>query len=228
MARSDLPDRAGAHRHAHPRLFHDRNSQRIGLLGGSFNPAHDGHLHIASLARRVLGLDQIWWLVSPQNPLKTGHDMAPLAERLAQTRQLTANIPWIRVMAPESSFQTNLTHATLRLLKQRCPRQHFCWLMGADNLQGFGRWQHHDQIVNTMPIAVFDRPGYSYLAICEGRRLLKRRKHPARFRANLSGRRGNLPSWCFIAGRRHHASATALRQAGSEPDRQGAFVESHN
>ena len=213
MARSDLPDRIAAYRHAHPRLFYDRNRLRVGLLGGSFNPAHDGHLHISSLARQVLRLDQVWWLVSPQNPLKDKADMARLTVRVAQARRLTAQMPWIKVISPETGFRTNLTHVTLTLMRQRCPRQQFCWLMGADNLQGFGRWQHHDRIARAIPIAVLDRPGYSYRAIYEGRRLLKRRQQPARFRARALDTDGKLASWCFIAGRRHHASATALRQS---------------
>lgn len=214
MARSDLPERIAAYRHAHPRLFYDRNRLRVGLLGGSFNPAHDGHLHISSLARQVLRLDQVWWLVSPQNPLKDKGDMARLAVRVAQARRLTAQMPWIKVISPEAGFRTNLTNVTLTLMRQRCPRQQFCWLMGADNLQAFGRWQRHDRIARAIPIAVLDRPGYSYKAICEGRRLLKRRQQPARFRAKALAKDGNLASWCFIAGRRHHASATVLRQAG--------------
>ena len=214
MARSDLPDRIAAYRHAHPRLFYDRNRLRVGLLGGSFNPAHDGHLHISSLARQVLRLDQVWWLVSPQNPLKDKGDMARLAVRVAQARRLTARMPWIKVISPETGFRTNLTHVTLTLMRQRCPRQQFCWLMGADNLKNFGRWQHHDRIARAIPIAVLDRPGYSYQAICEGKRLLKRRQQPERFRARALAKDRSLASWCFIAGRRHHASATALRQAG--------------
>ena len=214
MARSDLPDRIAAYRHAHPRLFYDRHRLRVGLLGGSFNPAHDGHLYISSLARQVLRLDQVWWLVSPQNPLKDKGDMARLAVRVAQARRLTAQMPWIKVISPETGFRTNLTHATLAILRQRCSRQQFCWLMGADNLQGFSRWQHHNRIARAIPIAVLDRPGYSYKAICEGRRLLKRRQQPSRFRARALVKDGSLASWCFIAGRRHHASATALRQTG--------------
>ena len=214
MARSDLPDRIAAYRHAHPRLFYNRNRLRVGLLGGSFNPAHDGHLHISSLARQVLRLDQVWWLVSPQNPLKDKGDMARLVARVAQARRLTAQMPWIKVISPETGFRTNLTHVTLTLMRQRCPRQQFCWLMGADNLQGFGRWQHHDRIARAIPIAVLDRPGYSYQAICEGRRLLKCRQQPARFQARALAKDGSVASWCFIAGRRHHASATALRQVG--------------
>ena len=100
--------------------------------------------------------------------------------------------------------------------------------MGADNLQGVGRWQHHDIIAQTVPIAVLDRPGYSYKAINAGRRLLKGRQPAASFRMMALGAHSKPPVWCFIAGRRHHASATALRQAGQDPATQGAFVESHN
>jgi nicotinate-nucleotide adenylyltransferase len=113
-------------------------------------------------------------------------------------------------------------------LRQRCPRHRFCWLMGADNLHGFRRWQHHDIIAQTVPIAVLDRPGYSYRAISAGRYLLKDRQPVARFRMMALGAHSKPPVWCFIAGRRHHASATALRQAGQDPASQGAFVESHN
>ena len=204
----------GRYRHHMPAVFHSRLRLKIGLVGGSFNPAHCGHIHVALEARQQLGLDQIWWLVSPQNPLKDRGDMAQLAVRVAQARRLTAQMPWIKVISPETGFRTNLTHVTLTHMRQRCPRQRFCWLMGADNLQGFGRWQHHDRIARAIPIAVFDRPGYSYLAICEGRRLLKRRQQPTRFRARALAKDGTRASWCFIAGRRHHASATALRQAG--------------
>ena len=115
MARLDLPDTAVARRHQHARLFHDRGRMRIGLLGGSFNPAHEGHLHVTHLARRALGLDQVWWMVSPQNPLKTSRDMAPLDIRLMQARQMTAGIPWIRVFAPEAGFRTNLTLSLIHI-----------------------------------------------------------------------------------------------------------------
>ena len=150
----------------------------------------------------------------PANPIKNKKDMAQLDLRVGQAQRLTAQMPWIKVISPETGFRTNLTHATLAIIRQRCSRQQFCWLMGADNLQGFSRWQHHNRIARAIPIAVLDRPGYSYKAICEGRRLLKRRQQPARFRARALDTDGNLASWCFIAGRRHHASATALRRAG--------------
>ena len=200
-------------RHRVPRLFHDGRRLRIGLFGGSFNPAHEGHLHLADLARRQLRLDEIWWLVSPQNPLKPVDGMAPLRTRLDGARHLVAGRPHIRVIVPEADFGTTATYATLARIRQRCPRHRFCWLMGADNLVSFDDWQRHDVIARAIPIAVIDRPGYSYPALSKGRLLLSSRRSPRRFAVATSRGDSQRPPWCFIAGRRHHASATALRQA---------------
>ena len=208
-------------RHLVPRPFHDRRCLRIGLFGGSFNPAHDGHLHLSDLAHRALQLDEVWWLVSPQNPLKTNRGMASLPARLDGARRRTAKRRHVRVMAPEVEFRSTVTANTLLTLRKRCPRHRFIWLMGADNMASFSSWQRHNVIAGSMPIAVIDRPGYSYQAMSEGNRLLERRVPVGRMAAILrrAGNRGR--QWCFIAGRRHHASATALRQTG----RQGANVE---
>ena len=204
-----------------PRLFHDRRRLRIGLFGGSFNPAHGGHLHLSDLAQRQLGLDEVWWLVSPQNPLKTETGMAMLADRLAMAQRLAFGRRRVRVIAPEADFRSSLTFQTLQRLRARCPRHRFIWLMGADNLVGFANWQRHDVIAATMPIAVIDRPGYSYPALSAGAGLLRRRVTPRQMARELASSGQSTPGWCFIAGRRHHASATALRQAG----RQGARLE---
>ena len=212
MARSVAVDAGTPRRHRSPRLFHDRRRLRIGLLGGSFNPAHEGHLHLSEVARRALKLDVIWWMVSPQNPLKSDNNMAPLAKRLRGAIDKTAGKAWIRVIAPEVEFGTNLTYATLLMMKKRCPRHAFCWLMGADNLAEFGSWQHREIIASTMPIAVIDRPGYSYQAINKGRLLIRRRQKPEKFAARAFDRAERPPIWCFIAGHRHPASATALRR----------------
>ena len=200
-------------RHLAPRLFHDRRRLRIGLFGGSFNPAHQGHLHLSDSAARQLGLDEVWWLVSPQNPLKQRDGMAPLRTRLDGARHLAAARRKIRVIAPESGFGSALTWQTVQTLRRRCPQHRFCWLMGADNLVGFAGWQRHDVIARAMPIAVIDRPGYSYTALSRGRQLLRFRLSPRRFAAGALGGAQKPPAWCFIAGRRHHASATALRHA---------------
>ena len=220
MGRS-APDHGPNRRHVTPRLFHDRRRLRVGLFGGSFNPAHGGHLHLSDLAQRQLRLDEVWWLVSPQNPLKTKDGMASLATRLAAARRIVGTRRRVRVIAPEAGFRSSLTFQTLLRLRARCAGHRFVWLMGADNLVGFASWQRHDVIAATMPIAVIDRPGYSYMALSGGASLLRHRITPRRMARELALAKRETFGWCFIAGRRHHASATALRQSG----RQGARLE---
>ncbi len=135
-----------------------------GILGGSFNPAHSGHRRISLFAARCLGLKEVWWLVSPGNPLKPVEGMAPLAARLASARALSRNAP-IRATAIESRLRTRYTADTLRLLVRRYPKRRFIWLMGADNLVQFHRWQEWRSIARTVPIAVIARPGYDARAL---------------------------------------------------------------
>ena len=130
-----------------------------GLLGGSFNPAHGGHRRISQFAMAALALDEVWWLVSPGNPLKPVAGMAPLAARVASARR-QARRSRIRVTAIERELGTRYTVDTLRKLLRRYPRRRFVWLMGADNLAQFHAWKHWRQIAGFMPIAVIARPGY--------------------------------------------------------------------
>jgi nicotinate-nucleotide adenylyltransferase len=131
-----------------------------GLLGGSFNPAHAGHRQLSLSAIRALGLEEVWWLVSPGNPLKAGAtDMAPLAARLASARNMARRAP-IRPSAIETRLNTRYTVDTLAKLVRRYPDRRFIWLMGADNLAQFHRWRQWRQIARTVPIAVIARPGY--------------------------------------------------------------------
>jgi nicotinate-nucleotide adenylyltransferase len=131
-----------------------------GLLGGSFNPAHAGHRQVSLSAIRALGLDEVWWLVSPGNPLKAGAtDMAPLAARLASARNMARRAP-IRPSAIETQLNTRYTVDTLAKLVRRYPDRRFIWLMGADNLAQFHRWRQWRRIARTVPIAVIARPGY--------------------------------------------------------------------
>jgi nicotinate-nucleotide adenylyltransferase len=132
-----------------------------GLLGGSFNPAHGGHRYISLEAIRALGLDEMWWLVSPGNPLKADRtDMAPLPARLASARRMARNAP-IRPTAIEARLGTRYTVDTLARLVRRYPDRRFIWLMGADNLAQFHRWRQWRRIARTVPIAVIARPGYN-------------------------------------------------------------------
>jgi nicotinate-nucleotide adenylyltransferase len=132
---------------------------RIGLLGGSFNPAHRGHRRISIHAARALELDEIWWLVSPGNPLKARSGMAPLPQRFASALHAARGLP-IRVTAIERRFGTIYTVDTLRALRRHFPDREFVWLMGADNLAQFHRWRDWRKIAALVPIAVIGRPGY--------------------------------------------------------------------
>lgn len=140
--------------------------RRIGLLGGSFNPAHDGHRHISLYALKMLGLDEVWWMVSPQNPLKPIAGMAPLAERVAAAR-LVAKHPRIRVTDIERKMGTRYTVDTLTQLKQRFPDTAFTWLMGTDNLLTFHKWRQWERIFALVPVVALDRPPRgSWLKAC--------------------------------------------------------------
>jgi nicotinate-nucleotide adenylyltransferase len=136
----------------------DAGGRRIGLLGGSFNPAHGAHRRISLAAIRALALDEVWWLVSPGNPLKPAVGMAPLLARLASARLAARRAP-IRPTAIEAMLGTRYTADTLRALTRRYPRHQFIWLMGLDNLAQFARWHDWRRIAHTLPIAVLYRPG---------------------------------------------------------------------
>lgn len=187
--------------------FGDRSKRRIGLLGGSFNPAHAGHLHISVTALKALGLDEIWWLVSPQNPLKPARGMAPLAERLITARKI-ARHPRIVVTDIEGRLGDTRTAVTLAELVRRYPGTRFVWLMGADNLVQLPRWWRWTQVLGAARVAVFDRSPYSYGALAGAaavRFAQARTRRPSTIWHRLP------PAWTYLAIRRHPASATALR-----------------
>ena len=183
-------------------------TRRIGLLGGSFNPAHEGHRHISLEALKRLGLDEVWWLVSPQNPLKTAAGMAPLAERMAAAARVAGH-PRLRVLALESRLRTRYTADTLERLA-RWQGFRFVWLMGADNLAQLPRWRRWRGILEACPVAVFERHPYSYpaLAGAAARSLAPARLDEAEARS-LAMRKA--PAWVFLRMRPHPASATAIR-----------------
>lgn len=188
-----------------------RKGPRIGLLGGSFNPAHGGHRRISLFARAALGLDEVWWLVSPGNPLKPAAGMAPLAARFASARAQARRAP-IRVTAIERELGTRFTVDTLRALSRRRPDVRFVWLMGADNLLQFSRWKDWRGIARRMPIAVIARPGYDAAAIANPAMawLGRYRKSAASF-ANRAG--WSAPALVILRFDPDSRSATALRSA---------------
>ena len=189
--------------------------RRIGLLGGSFNPAHEGHLHITRIALRRLALDEAWWMVSPQNPLKPAAGMAGLAARLASA-EIAAQDPRIRVTAIEATLGTRFTADTLGVLAARFPAVRFVWLMGADNLTGIVRWQRWRDIFRTMPVCVIARPGHGLRALTSrAATVFADARIPERDAASLPLR--TPPAWTYLSEGRDPASATAIRAAGGWP-----------
>lgn len=198
-------------------------NMRIGLLGGSFDPAHDGHRRISLAALRRLGLDQVWWLVSPANPLKQKPKTPDLASRVAAARKL-AHHPRIVVTGFEGGRPSAYTIDTIRYLKQRYPSAHFVWLMGADNLAGFHLWRSWQQLFRLLPIAVLDRPGY---------RLKARAGRAAqRFAASMVDESDGLglatmtpPAWTFLTLPLSGLSSSALRGEKRKPAKDRARKE---
>ncbi len=187
--------------------------RRIGLLGGSFNPVHDGHRHITLEALRRLGLDEVWWLVSPQNPLKSDAGMEPLATRLARARQFAGH-PRIRVETPELVLGTRYTLDTVRALQRLYPHARFVWLMGADILPQLVHWAGWRELFGTVPLAAFARPGWSHAALnAPAARTFARHRVPAENARRLPS--CEPPAWCFIPSRLDPHSATAIRAVRS-------------
>jgi nicotinate-nucleotide adenylyltransferase len=186
------------------------NGLRIGLLGGSFNPAHEGHVHASELAAKRLKLDFVWWLVSPQNPLKPERGMAEFAHRLAAAK-IQARHPRILVTGVENALGTRFTLDTVRALKRRFPSIRFVWLMGSDNLMQIPRWRRWREIFRELPIAVVARPRSALPArVSKAATTFKNAAVPADFRVPLAA----PPVWTILDAKRSPASATALR-AGS-------------
>ena len=184
---------------------------RIGLLGGSFNPAHGGHRAISLFAAKALQLDEVWWLVSPGNPLKPTAGMAPLAARLAHARKV-ARRNRIRPTAIERDLGTRYTVDSVAAIQARFPRHRFIWLMGADNLAQFGQWKDWRGIARRIPIAVIARPGYDEGARGSGAMAwLRRFVRPARQSADWTDWRP--PALVLLRFRPDPRSATLLRQA---------------
>ena len=194
-------------------LPHAEPGMRIGLLGGSFNPPHQGHRHVSVEALRRLGLDQVWWIVSPGNPLKSHKGLPPLAERMAAAIEVSAH-PNIIVAGFETALGAPYTAGTLAYLKQRYPAVRFVWLMGADNLAQIHRWRQWQTIFAAMPVAVLDRPGWRHKAIASpAGSLLRGRRLPERYARRLALL--EPPAWTFLSIPLSHLSSTQLRQQRS-------------
>ncbi len=192
-------------------LPHAADGQTIGLLGGSFDPPHAGHVHISTVALKRFGLDRVWWLVSPGNPLKT-NGPAPIEDRLQASRAVMKH-PRIEVTAIEQFLGTRYSADTIARLRQLYPTVNFVWLMGADNLVQFDRWDNWRGIADTVPIGVIARPGDRVSA-----RTSKAAKVYRDFK--ISGKNARLlsravaPAWCFINTPMKDLSSSAIRARG--------------
>ena len=185
--------------------------QRIGVMGGTFNPPHAGHALISRTALRRLRLDQLWWVVTPGNPLKINNGLPPAQYRMELCRRLAPD-KRMRITAFEEDLATPYTAATLAFLARRFPGVQFVWIMGADNLASFHRWQHWRDIAGNVPIAVVDRPGWRLKALASPAAHWMRRAYVPESRADtLPAHRA--PAWTFLTGPLSPLSSTDLRAA---------------
>jgi nicotinate-nucleotide adenylyltransferase len=191
--------------------MHLRPGLRVGLLGGSFDPAHEGHVHLTQVALRRFALDRVIWLVSPGNPLKVRGPKA-LDLRMGRAQDVMQD-PRVIISDFEAQIGTRYTAETVELLKAAYPGVHFVWLMGADNLAQFHRWQRWEDILHAVPIGVLARPGWRQAGL--NSRAARKYRH-----MRLPGRASTLladsttPAWCFVNMPMRHVSSTDLRAQG--------------
>ncbi len=196
------------HRHILPLRHHPRLKMRIGIMGGSFNPAHQGHLDISIAARKIAQLDEVWWIVSPQNPLKQRDDMALFSQRIDYARSL--NLPrWIRVSEFEAHQSSTRTIDTLTHLRRAVRCCDLIWIMGADNLIQLPEWQQARQLMRLSAVMIMGRPGYNYQALASKGAAIARR-NLRRKTASILGK--TQRGWYFEHFTHNSLSATAIRK----------------
>ena len=208
MQRKLPPQHFGSLRVRTPLVF---AGQRVGIMGGSFNPPHAGHAIVAETALKRLHLDQLWWVVTPGNPLKTNNELPPLSDRMPAAARF-AHGPRMKVTGFEQDLGTPYTAATLSFLKRRYPGVRFVWVMGADNLATFDRWQHWRAIAASMPIAIVDRPGWRLKALSSPAAAALARSRMAESEAAKLPT-AQAPAWVFLTSRLSSLSSTALRRS---------------
>jgi nicotinate-nucleotide adenylyltransferase len=183
--------------------------QRIGIYGGSFNPPHAGHRRVSLMALARLGLDRLWWMVTPGNPLKDPAGLPPIEERMQDAAEVAAH-PRIDVSGAEAAFGTRYTADLIDLLKERAPAVRFVWVMGSDNLAQFHRWERWRDIAAAVPIAVINRPGFLAAPLsAPAAQALRPHRIAGEDAAILAD--CEPPAWIFLVGPRTAASSTALR-----------------
>ncbi len=197
-------------RHNVANCFYFNRNIKVGILGGSFDPAHDGHLHISNVALKRLKLNEIWWLVSPQNRLKTKNITSTFYNRLSIARNVANKNKQIRVLDLEHRYKIFSSWQTVNFLKEKTKITKFFWIMGSDNLLNFNKWLKPKQISKTFPVAVIERPSYSYRALnCLGAKILGKRLK----KINLKLPTGKNRSWVFLKDKLNQTSSTRIRNS---------------
>ena len=193
-----------------PQCFSYIRKRKVGILGGSFNPAHAGHIHISNTARTLLGIDEVWWLVAPQNRLKSSLDMENFDKRLSYARLLTDRISYIKVLDIEEKNKLYASYMTINFLNSKSQRVKFIWLMGSDILDNFNNWLYPDSIAKKMYVAVVSRPNFSssFLNTPQKTKLGKRLKNSKNKTIFLRKK----PVWVFLKNRLLSISSSEIRK----------------
>ena len=193
-----------------PQCFSYIRKRKVGILGGSFNPAHAGHIHISNTARTLLGIDEVWWLVAPQNRLKSSVGMENFDKRLSYARLLTNGISYIKVLDIEEKNKLYASYMTINFLNSKSQRVKFIWLMGSDILDNFNNWLYPDSIAKKMYVAVVSRPNFSssFLNTPQKTKLGKRLKNSKNKTIFLRKK----PVWVFLKNRLLSISSSEIRK----------------
>ena len=200
-----------------PTCFSFLRKRKIGILGGSFNPAHEGHIHISETAKKNLGLDEVWWLVAPQNRLKPTLGMENFSKRLDEARLLTKNLNYIKVLDLEEKNKLFISYQTVFFLTKKSQKTKFIWLMGSDILKNFSRWIKPSLISKRMPVAVIARPGYCYVTTNSKETLFLGRRLKSSKSKTLYLKK--KPAWVFIKKKLLAISSTEIRNSNSKKNR---------
>ena len=194
-----------------PKCFSYKRKRKIGILGGSFNPAHEGHIHISNTARASLGIDEVWWLVAPQNRLKSSIEMESFDKRLSYARLFTNKLSYIKVLDIEEKNKLYASYMTINFLNIKSQRVKFIWLMGSDILDNFNKWLYPTSIAKNMYVAVISRPNFSssFLNTRQTTKLGKRLKTSKSKTIFLK----NKPVWVFLKNRLLSISSSEIRRS---------------
>lgn len=193
-----------------PKCYSIIRNRKIGILGGSFNPAHFGHVHISNIAKKSLGLNEIWWLVAPQNRLKSSFEMEDFDKRLSYARLFTKKFSYIKVLDLEEKNKLYASYKTVSFINNKSQNTKFVWLMGSDILDNFNKWLYPNLIPKTMHVAVISRPGFlSSFVNTQKTKLLGKRLKTSKSRVIFNYKK---PIWVFIKNKLLSISSTELRE----------------